>query len=185
MGPPLSGDPATAAGAAPAPAPAPAAAGAAPGAATAATPGPGSSSSLLATVQALWRDLPGLLNDRVELLSLELQRAGAALVQIVVLLIAAAILIVTAWLVLWGGVAFGLVALGLHPALASLLVLGLNLGAAVGAAWRVRHLLPQLALPATRRHFHIVPSARPSTGAAPTPPPRHEQPPPDAAPAPL
>jgi uncharacterized membrane protein YqjE len=68
--------------------------------------------SLLSTLRGLWQELPGLLNDRVELLSLELQRAGSALVRIVMLVVVAAILGVTAWLVLWGGIVMALVAAG-------------------------------------------------------------------------
>jgi len=58
---------------------------------------------LLSTLQEVWQELPGLISDRVELLSLELRRAGITLAQVVVLVLAAAILAVTAWLVLWGG----------------------------------------------------------------------------------
>ena len=107
----------------------------------------------LETLQSIWRELPGLVSDRVDLLSLELQRAGRALGQIVALLVAAAILGVTAWLALWAGIAVGLVQLGLHWALSLLLVLGLNAAVAWWALARLRQLLPLLGLPATRRHL--------------------------------
>ena len=51
----------------------------------AAPAGAGNAPSLLGSLGELWSELPGLLNDRVELLSLELQRAGLALVLALVL----------------------------------------------------------------------------------------------------
>lgn len=107
----------------------------------------------LESLQSIWRELPGLVSDRVDLLSLELQRAGRVLAQIVALLVAAAILGVTAWLALWAGIAVGLVQLGLHWSLSLLLVLVLNAGVAGLAIGRLRMLLPLLRLPATRRHL--------------------------------
>ncbi len=116
---------------------------------------------LLQTLQSLWHELPGLLNDRVELLTLELQRAGIALAQIVALVIAAAVLGVTVWLVLWGGIVAALVASGLALPWALGAALGVNLLAAWLAVARVRALLPQLRLPGTRRHLMLSPSAQP------------------------
>jgi hypothetical protein len=113
---------------------------------------------MLQSLQALWRDVPGLVSDRVEILSLELQRAGLALLQIVMLVVVLAILGVTAWLVLWVGIVAGLVALGLHLGLALGLALLLNVGAAALAASRVAGLVHQLGLPATRRHLTLSPS---------------------------
>jgi len=126
--------------------------------------------SLMAGLGELWTELPQLLNDRVELLSLELQRAGAALVQVVVLIIAAAILGVTAWLVLWGGVVWALVSAGLHLTLALAAALLVNVAAAFWAVARARRLLPKLRLPATRRHLMITPSPTPREPADTTPP---------------
>ncbi len=133
--------------------------------------------SWISLLKGLWRELPGLVSDRVELLSLELQRAGMALVQITVLVVAAAILGVTAWLVLWVAVVAVLVMAGLHWLLALALVLVANLVATWLAVSRVRKLLPTLKLPATRRHLMPSPSSQP-TPEPPFAPPRHE--PPDA-----
>jgi hypothetical protein len=105
------------------------------------------------SLQSIWREMPGLVSDRVDLLTLELKRAGRALAQIVGLLIAAAILAVTAWIALWAGLAVGLIELGLHWSLSLLLVLVLNAAIAAVALGRLRRLLPLLALPATRRHL--------------------------------
>jgi hypothetical protein len=117
--------------------------------------------SPLAVLKDLWREVPGLFSDRVELLSLELHRAGLALMQIAALVVAAAILGVTAWLVLWGAVAALLTLAGLHWLLSLAIVLALNLVAAWLAVARVRRLLPSLKLPATRRHLTISPSTKP------------------------
>jgi hypothetical protein len=124
---------------------------------------------LWTTLRELWQELPGLVNDRVELFALELERAGGALARIVMLVVAAAILGVTAWLVLWGGVVMALVAAGIHMALALALALLANVIAALWALAYARRLIPLLRLPATRRHLMI--------GPAPTPPPAREAPP--------
>lgn len=114
-------------------------------------------------------ELPGLVSDRIELLALELQRAGRVLAQIVALVVAAALLAVTAWLALWLGVMGALIGIGLHWAAASLIVLVINLGTCWWAVARVRALAPLLQLPATRRHLTV---SRPSTA---THPPRSDE----------
>lgn len=121
--------------------------------------------TLFVTLQSLIKDLPALVSDRVDLLSLELRRAGRALAQIVALIVAGAILGITAWLVLWGAIVVGLVALGLPLAATLFLVLAINIGAAAWALLRVRTLVPLLGLPATRRHLMVSPSPLPPTGA--------------------
>ncbi len=127
--------------------------------------------SLLGAVKGLWRELPGLVSDRVELLSLELRRAGTALLQIVVLVLAAAILGVTAWMLLSVGVAVLLViGFNLPWWVALLVVLAANLLSAWWAIGRVKVLLPLLQLPATRRRLMFSPSTEPNAGAAPQPP---------------
>ncbi len=104
-------------------------------------------------LRGLAQELPRLLGDRLELLSLELQRAGIALAVIAMLAVACGVLAVTAWLLLWSGLVLGLVALGLHPAWALAAAVVLNL-LAVALAWRhARAQLPLLRLPATRRHL--------------------------------
>ena len=107
----------------------------------------------LASLQQLLRELPGLVSDRLELASLELQLAGRVLAQIVMLVVAAAIVGVTAWLALWGGVLFAMINGGLHWAVASVTVLVLNLLACAAAVARARALAPRLRLPATWRHL--------------------------------
>lgn len=120
--------------------------------------------SLWQTAGSLVRELPGLVSDRVELLSLELKRASRALAQIVALVVAAAILGVTLWLVLWGVlVALLVVEWGWHWAPVLIGVAVLNGLAVMLALKRVRTLAPLLALPATQRHMTISePPAQPS-----------------------
>lgn len=109
--------------------------------------------SFLDTLRDVWRELPGLVSDRVELLSLELQRAGMALLQIAVLGIALAVLGITTWLLLWGLVIVSLTLAGLHWTAAFLLALAVHGLLLAWVVQRVRALLPVLGLPATRRHL--------------------------------
>ena len=109
--------------------------------------------SLPKAVSALFSDLPGLLSDRVHLLSLELRRASNALVQMVALGLLAAILFATAWITLWVGLAMAFLAVGLAWPWIVLLVLFINLSAAVWAVLRVKALAPLLSLPATLRQL--------------------------------
>jgi type VI protein secretion system component VasK len=122
----------------------------------AATPPTGAAdevASLPQAVGALFADLPGLLTDRVHLLALELRRASGALGQMVALGLLAAILFATAWIALWAGVAATVLAIGVAWPWAVLLVLFVNLAAAVWALLRVKALAPLLALPATLRRL--------------------------------
>lgn len=137
-----------------------------------ASPPPPVGESLLQAVKGLVKELPALVSDRLELLALELQRARNAMVQIVMLVVAAAILGVTAWLALWCGVAAWLVSLGLAWPLSLLAVLALNLIAAWVAIARVRSLVPRLGLPATRRHLSF--SLKPQSFAGSPTAPHHD-----------
>ena len=127
--------------------------------------------SLTDALGRLWDELPGLVNDRIELLTLELRRAGVALVQIVVLIVAASILGVAAWLLLWAAVVLLLIDAGVSVAVSLLVALAVNAAAALWALWRARRLLPALQLAATRRHLHI---GAPPAAASPTAPASHE-----------
>jgi uncharacterized membrane protein YqjE len=109
--------------------------------------------SLPKAVGALFADLPGILTDRVRLLSLELQRASNALGQMVALGILAAIVFSTAWIALWVGLAAAFLAVGLAWPWIVLLVLFINLSAGIWAVMRVKALAPLLALPATLRRL--------------------------------
>ncbi|WP_457424465.1 phage holin family protein [Roseateles sp. P5_E7] len=128
-----------------------------PGGAGASTP----PDSLLQQLKGLARELPGLVSDRVELLSLELQRAAQSLVQIVVLTVAIGILGVTVWFALWAALISLLVHGGMPLLAALLLTVGINGLVIAVAVGRVRKLLPRLQLPATRRHLMVPPNPRP------------------------
>lgn len=113
----------------------------------------GSIDSLVDLARSIVRELPALVGDRVELLSLELQRAGNALAKAAVLAVAAAIFALTAWLALWGVLVGLLIAMGWHWAQACAMAALINGAAAAWLLWRARSLLAMLGLPATRRHL--------------------------------
>ena len=115
--------------------------------------------SLLDNVKQLLRDLPGLVSDRVHLLALELKRSGLALAQMVGLVVAAGVLLCTAWLALWTGIGIALVQAGLGWGWTLVLILLINLGAAWLAVKRVLALARYLALPATLRRLTLGPPA--------------------------
>lgn len=140
---------------------------------SAAPPRPGGAAgdvSLFAQLQELLHELPGLVSDRVELASLELRRAGLALARMVVLVVAAAILGVTAWLALWAVLVGLLVQAGMHWAVALLIAIAVNAGVAAWAVQRARGMAGLLGLPATRRHLTVSPSTTPPDGPPPAPP---------------
>lgn len=127
------------------------------------------SDSLLDNVKQVLRELPGLVSDRVHLLALELKRSGLALAQMVGLVVAAGVLLCTAWLALWTGIGVALVQAGLGWGWTLGLILLLNLGAAWLAVRRALALARFLALPATLRRLTLAPPAPPTRrGAAPS-----------------
>jgi uncharacterized membrane protein YqjE len=117
------------------------------------------------SLQELAAAMPGLFSDRLELLALELHRAGGGVLQIVTLVLLAAILGVTAWMALWVGIALELVALGLPSPLAALAVLLVNMLLAWVATMRIHRLVAALGLPATRRHLAFGAGAEAVVGA--------------------
>lgn len=119
-----------------------------PGSPGAAAPGaPG----LLENTRALWHDLRGLAHDHLQLAALETQRAGKSLVNMVVYGVAAAILLVSAWLGLMGAGVLWLIAGGLNTSAALLLVAALNIAAAFVLYTMIRRSSQQLRFPATVR----------------------------------
>lgn len=122
--------------------------------------------SLLDIVRGIWRELPGLFSDRVELFSLELQRAGQALLHIVALGVALAVLSMTTWLVLWSLIITGLMLAGLHWLLVFLGALLAHVLLALWVVHLIKKLLPMLQLPATRRHLMFTSSPVPVATAA-------------------
>lgn len=109
--------------------------------------------SLFDSIRAVLRDLPGLVGDRIDLLSLELHRAGIALATMVAWLVVAAIVGSTAWLALCAAAALALINRGLPTAPVLLGVMVVNLLIAWWAIVKVSALAPLLKLPATRRQL--------------------------------
>jgi len=133
---------------------------AAPGVAGVERPVPpaGQPPGLLAALRDLLAELPGLVSDRVHLLSLELKRASRALAQMLALVVAAAVLSVTAWFALWAALAAAAIEAGMPWGWVAVIVLAVNLGA---AALAIRLALKQarlLTLPATVRRLTVAPS---------------------------
>jgi hypothetical protein len=124
---------------------------------------PAQGETLMALLQGLLHDLPGLVADRVELFALELERATRALAQIALLLVALTALGLTAWVALWIGFAEMLVRAGV-PWLPVLL--GVHALAIWLAVQRLRRLASMLSLPATRRHLTPRRAPRPPAAQA-------------------
>ena len=111
--------------------------------------------SLIDLVRGVLHDLPGLIGDRVELFSLELHQAGIVLMKALAMTVLAAILGVTAWLAAWSILVGLLVAAGWPWTAANGLVVLINVVVAAWAVRRVRRLMKQLSLPATRQHLML------------------------------
>jgi uncharacterized membrane protein YqjE len=124
--------------------------------------------SLIDLARAVLHDLPGLIGDRVELFSLEMHRAGIALVKALAMTVVATVLGVTAWLAMWSIVVGLLVGAGWHWAAANGLAVLIDLFAVAWAVRRVRALIKLFALPATRQHLALGTGS--STAATPTAP---------------
>lgn len=145
--------------------------------------------SLIATAGEWIAELPGLIGDRIELLALELKRAGLTLAQMAALAAVAVLLGLTAWLALWALVIGALYSTGLHWSLVLLIVLAVNAAGALWALLHMRQISPRLGLPATRRHLSFksaspyagAPAPSPAAAAAPHGPEHHAAPDPVAA----
>lgn len=106
---------------------------------------------LIDDVKSLWRDLAGLLHDRLELAALETKFAAQNLVDMIAMGVMVAVLLVSAWLGLLGAMVLWLIHLGLMASIAMLLGVLVNLAL---AALLYRSILRQsqnLGWPATLR----------------------------------
>ncbi|WP_054285090.1 MULTISPECIES: phage holin family protein [Gulbenkiania] len=110
--------------------------------------------SLKEAARTMMETLHEVVHERALLFSLEAKRAGLALAQMVVMGVAAALLVITAWFGLVSAIVVGLVQLGMPWFLAILLGVAAN---GVGA-WvllkRARTLVSYLTFPSTLRHLH-------------------------------
>ena len=134
-----------------------------PSAGRAGAPPPG----LLAALRGLLAELPGLVSDRVHLLSLELKRASRALAQMLALVVAAAVLSVTAWFALWAALAAAAIQAGMPWGWVAVIVLALNLGAAALAVLLALKQARLLTLPATVRRLTVGPQGSEPAAAGP------------------
>ena len=106
---------------------------------------------LIDDVKSLWRELAGLLHDRLELAALETKFAAQNLVNMIAMGVMVAVLLVSAWLGLLGAMVLWLIHLGLMASIAMLLGVLVNLAL---AALLYRSILRQsqnLGWPATLR----------------------------------
>jgi hypothetical protein len=93
---------------------------------------------LAASALAAWNDLRGALHERARLLTQEVRLAGLTLVQLVFHAVVVAVLVVSAWIGLMGGMVAALVARGVHWSVG--LGIGIVLNLAL-AAWLVRSMM--------------------------------------------
>lgn len=115
---------------------------------------------LLENAYALWDDLRGLAHDHLQLAALETQRAGKSLIHMVVCAVAAAMLLVSAWLGLMAAGVLWLIAAGLSEGVALLCVVALNVAAAYVLFTMIRRSSDQLRFPATVRSLRSDASMR-------------------------
>lgn len=118
--------------------------------------------SLREAVLDLFESLRATLTTRLHLVALEGRRAGGALAKVVAMGVLAALLTITAWLVAVWGIVWGLVALGVAPWAAVLIVVAANL-VGVWICWLVlKSAARKLLFPATMRHLHVSNPADPA-----------------------
>lgn len=113
--------------------------------------------SLRDAVSDLYESVRAAVTTRLHLAAIEGRRAGNALVRIAVLGIIAALLGLAAWLVAVWGITWGLLAFGLQPWLAIVLVIAANVVGAFVCYLAIRRLAKRLAFPATMRHLRTSP----------------------------
>jgi len=113
--------------------------------------GAGFEPGLIDNAAALWTDLKGLAHDHLELAALETKRAGESLVSIVVFGIVIAILVVSAWMGLVAALVLWLISIDLHPALAVLIGVAINLVGAAALVLLIKSRAEALKFPATVR----------------------------------
>lgn len=103
--------------------------------------------------RALWEDLRGALAERLKLLTLEARLAGLTLVQLVIHAVIVAVLVVTSWIGLMGGVVVALTGAGLHWAVALGLGIVINLVVAALLVRAMLRMVDRVGLPASLRRF--------------------------------
>ncbi len=123
--------------------------------------------SALDLLRSLMEDVPRMIGARIELLSLELQRAKQAFIVMAALGAVAALLLVTAWFVIWGAAIAGLIQAGLAWGWAVLIVLVVQLGGAFLALRYALSMTRYLGFAATLRNLAPRPRSPGKAGEAP------------------
>jgi hypothetical protein len=102
-------------------------------------------------LNALQGELSELVHDQLQLAALELRLAAHALTTMILAAVCIGALLVVAWLGLMSAAGLGLMALGLEPALALLVLAALTLVLAELLGVLIRHRSRDLGLPASLR----------------------------------
>jgi uncharacterized membrane protein YqjE len=111
------------------------------------------------TADALWGDLRGIVQDHLQLLALEAQRAGESLAHILAYSLVIGVLLLSTWLALSGALVFWLVEYGLAPSAALLLFALFNVMGMASLAFAIRRRSRLLRFPATQRSLQASRSA--------------------------
>jgi uncharacterized membrane protein YqjE len=114
---------------------------------------------LMDTADALWGDLRGIVQDHLQLLALEAQRAGESLAHILAYSLVIGVLLLSTWLALSGALVFWLVEYGLAPSAALLLFALFNVMGMASLAFAIRRRSRLLRFPATQRSLQASRSA--------------------------
>ena len=123
----------------------------------AATGGPkATEAGLLDEMIALSSDVRELAEAHLQLAALEAKLAGRSLLTIIAAALAIALLLVGAWFGLMAAVVVGLAAWGLSIAAAILVIVVLNVGAAILLLRLIRRRSRQLGFPATVRSLKVM-----------------------------
>ena len=114
---------------------------------------------LMDTADALWGDLRGIVQDHVQLLALEAQRAGESLAHILAYSLVIGVLLLSTWLALSGALVFWLIGYGLAPGAALLLFALFNVVGMASLVVAIRRRSRLLRFPATQRSLQAGRSA--------------------------
>lgn len=128
---------------------------------------PTTGGDILEEAEVLWRELCQVAHDRFLLASLETQRAGESLVDMLVAGVMVAVLMVSAWLGLLAAMVLALIAHGWLASTAILLAVTGNLLLALIFCSVIRRKSRYLNFPATRRSFQRVATAHSGTKSPP------------------
>jgi hypothetical protein len=103
--------------------------------------------SILEDVQALWYELRALGHDYVKLAGLDMRRAGESLVMMIAASIILGIMLISAWLGFLATAVLALINVGMTASNAILLIVAVNLLAALILLRVIRHKSRYLLLP--------------------------------------